>query len=236
LPILCHKVRSHDLTIDFLIDILQKDYGIRLVSNNVGSMGGIMSLLRKETHFAGIHLLDYDSGDYNLNYLHKYLSREKWLLVNLVKRQQGLLVKKGNPLRINGLEDLTRPEVRFINRQKGSGTRVLLDYLMNKENIKPQQINGYNREEFTHLAVAASIKNDACDTGLAIFASARVMGLDFIPLEMERYDLCILPELMTNHNLDHLLEAISSETFKNQVAASGGYELDLSGKIIYQNY
>jgi putative molybdopterin biosynthesis protein len=157
-------------------------------------------------------------------------------LVNLVKRQQGLLVKKGNPLRINGLEDLTRPEVRFINRQKGSGTRVLLDYLMNKENIKPQQINGYNREEFTHLAVAASIKNDACDTGLAIFASARVMGLDFIPLEMERYDLCILPELMTNHNLDHLLEAISSETFKNQVAASGGYELDLSGKIIYQNY
>jgi putative molybdopterin biosynthesis protein len=227
-------IGSHDLSIDFLIDVLQKKHNIRLVSTNAGSMGGIMSLVRRETHCAGLHLLDYDNGDYNVSYLDKYLPHEKVLLINLVKRQQGLVVKKGNPMHIQGLQDLTRPEVRYINRQRGSGTRLLLDYLFKREKINWHAINGFNREEYTHLAVAASVKNDACDTGLAIYASAKVMNLDFIPIEVERYDLCILPDLMSQLQLDALLAAIRSPDFKARAKDFGGYELDQSGLKIYE--
>jgi len=225
---------SHDMSIDFLIDVLMKEQGIRLVSTNVGSMGGIMSLHRRETHCAGIHLLDYNTGEYNVSYLDKYLPNEKVLLINLVKRQQGLVVKKGNPLHIRGIQDLSRPDVRYINRQRGAGTRLLLDYLLSRENINTQEINGYNREEYTHLAVASSIKNDACDTGMAIYASAKVMNLDFIPIEVERYDLCILTDLLSKQQLEALLEAIHSPLFRARVMAFGGYELDQSGMIMYE--
>lgn len=225
---------SHDMTIDFLIDILQREQGLRMISTNVGSMGGIMSLVRRETHCAGLHLLDYDSGDYNVSYLKKYLPQDKLLLINLVMRHQGLVVKKGNPFNIQGLKDLVRPEVRFINRQKGAGTRLLLDYLLSREKLSVQEINGYNREEYTHLAVASSVKNDGCDTGLAIYASAKVMDLEFIPIEVERYDLCILPDLISNKQLESLLAAIHSPQFKKRVSEFGGYELDRSGQIIYE--
>lgn len=226
---------SHDLTIDFLIDILGKEYDIRLVSANVGSMGGVMALRRKETHFAGLHLLDYDTGDYNISYLKKYLPNQKWLLVNLVRRHQGLVVAPGNPLGIKNIQDLADKKVRYINRQKGAGTRILLDYLLKKADLQPMAINGYNREEYTHLAVAAAVKNDACDTGLAVYASAKAMGMDFIPVAVERYDLCILADLISPNHLDSLLAAIRSEEFKQQVNTCGGYELDLSGQIVHQH-
>ncbi|MCX5779271.1 MAG: molybdopterin biosynthesis protein, partial [Firmicutes bacterium] len=174
-----------------------------------------------------------DSGDYNISYLERYLPHEKVLLVHLVTRQQGLIVKRGNPLNISGLQDLIRPEVRYINRQRGSGTRLLLDYLLKRAKLDWHMINGYNREEYTHLAIAASVKNDACDTGLAIYASAKVMNLDFIPIETERYDLCILPDLMTPAQLAALLVAIRSPRFRARVTDFGGYELDESGLIIY---
>lgn len=226
---------SHDMAVDFLIDILKREHGIRLVSTNVGSMGGVMALRRKETHFAGLHLLDYETGDYNISYLKKYLPHDKWLLVNLVKRHQGLVVAKGNPLKISGINDLRRKDIRYINRQKGAGTRILLDYLLKNQGISPAEINGYNREEYTHLGVAASVKNDACDTGLAIYASAKAMGLDFIPVDVERYDLCILSDLISGKQLDNLLEAIQSNDFKDKVKSFGGYELDLTGQIMYKH-
>ena len=225
---------SHDLSIDFLIDMLYRQQGIRLVSTNVGSMGGIMALRRKETHFAGLHLLD-EKGDYNISYLHKYLPNEKYLLVNLVKRHQGLVVAPGNPLGIRGISDLAQKGLRYMNRQKGAGTRILLDYLLKKEGVAGALINGYNREEYTHLAVAAAVKNDACDTGMAIFASAKAMNLDFIPVAVERYDLCILTELVSPKQLDALLATINSSEFKISVSNFGGYELDLSGQIIYSH-
>jgi len=228
-------IGSHDMSIDILANILQSKYDKRLISMNVGSMGGIMALRRRETHFSGIHLLDYENGEYNLSYLHRFLPDEKWILVNLVKRQQGLIVKKGNPMKIKSLKDLLRKEVRYINRQKGAGTRVLFDYLLKQEDIKASQINGYNREEYTHLAVAAGVKNDACDTGLGIYASAKAMDLDFIPISEERYDLCILPELMQHKELEILLSAIKSDYFRNQTGVFGGYNLEISGQILYSN-
>jgi len=227
-------IGSHDLSIDFLIDILLKKSGLRMVSTNAGSMGGLMSLRRRETHCAGLHLLDYETGDYNRSYLDKYLPGEKIMLVNLVHRQQGLIVQPGNPMGIKGLEDLIRPEVRYINRQNGAGTRLLLDYLLGLKNIDPQSVNGYNREEYTHLAVAAAVKNNASDTGMAIYAGAKIMALDFIPIATERYDLCILPELLKKSQLDALLDAIRSRQFHDRVMAFGGYALDQSGQILLE--
>lgn len=228
-------IGSHDLSIDILADILQKRYGLRLISINAGSMGGIFSLRRKETHFAGLHLLDYETGGYNVSYVQKYLSGGNWLLINLVKRDQGLIIQKNNPLNISSLKDLKNPQIRYINRQNGSGTRILLDYLLEKEDIKPQEINGYNREEYTHLAVAASIKNGASDTGLGIYSSARALNLDFIPITREQYDLCILPQLFSTVNLERLYTAILSDEFKDRIMAIGGYNLDSTGQIITSN-
>lgn len=228
------SIGSHDICLDFLSDILQHQ-DLRLVSTNVGSMGGIMALRRGDTHFAGIHLLDQETGDYNVSYLKRYLADRNWLLINLVKRQQGLIVAPGNPLDIISLFDLQHRSLRYINRQAGAGTRVLLDYLLSTNNIKPSTVNGYTREEYTHLAVAAAIKNNAADAGLGIFAAAQAMGLDFIPLTEERYDLVILPDVMKPSSVETLLSAIGSEAFRERAQAFGGYSLELSGQIIAEN-
>jgi len=227
-------IGSHDMSIDYLADILQKNHGIRLVSTNVGSMGGLMSLRRSETHCSGIHLLDHETGTYNISYLDKYLPQYNYLLITIAGRQQGLIVRKGNPLKINSLQDLTRDEVRYINRQKGAGTRILLDYLLRANHIDPALINGYTREEYTHLAVAAAVKNDAADTGLGIYASARAMDLDFIPICEERYDICVIPALLDERRLEMLLQAISGDELKKQLLRAGGYNVDLTGKIVCQ--
>ncbi|QGT99106.1 Molybdopterin molybdenumtransferase [Candidatus Syntrophocurvum alkaliphilum] len=229
------SIGSHDICMDILWDLLQKNHNIRLASTNVGSMAGVMALMRKETHMAGIHLLDEETGKYNVKFLDKYLKDTKFLLVNLVKREQGLIVKKNNPLNINSINDLQDKKIRFINRQRGSGTRILLDYLLKQNYIDSANINGYNREEYTHLSVAAAVKNDTCDVGMGIYASAKAFNLDFIPLAEENYDLCILSDLMNKHYLEYLLEAISSNEFKNRVNSFGGYGVDITGNIIYQN-
>ncbi len=229
------SIGSHDISIDFLADILQVQHNKRLISTNVGSMGGIMSLMKNECHFAGVHLLDTDSGDYNISYLKKYLNKTPWLLLTLVNREQGLIVKKGNPFNIKEINDLPGPEIRYINRQKGSGTRVLLDYLLDKNSIKPSTINGYSREEYTHLAVAAAVKNDTADCALGIYASAKALNLDFIPISEERYDLCILPDLLDEQDINLLMQVISSTIFKKRVIDFGGYNILNTGQVIYSN-
>lgn len=228
-------IGSHDLALDWLGNILNLKHGIRLTSTNVGSMGGLVALRRRETHFAGIHLLDPASGEYNVSYIRRYLAGEKVKLVNLVKRQQGLLVQKGNPLGIRGLQDLVRKGVRFVNRQKGAGTRILLDYLLGEKGIDPELINGYGREEFTHLAVAAAVQSDTADAGMGIYASARALDLDFIPVAEERYDLCFLPGLLDGPVYDKILEVIASEEFRCEVEQFGGYDLSLSGQVIWES-
>lgn len=228
------SIGSHDICLDFLADILQRNE-LRLVSANAGSMGGIVALRRGDTHFSGIHLLDVATGEYNVSYLKRYLGDRKWQLINLIKRQQGLIVNRGNPLEIHSLLDLQNPEVRYINRQAGAGTRVLLDYLLSENHLQPGNINGYTREEYTHLAVAAAVKNNAADAGLGIFAAAQAMDLDFIPLTEERYDLVILPELFEEKNLAVLLDAIKSPEFQQKALTFGGYSLELSGQLIAKN-
>lgn len=224
------SIGSHDLVMDLWADFLIQR-SLRLVSTNAGSMGGVMALKKGETHLSGIHLLDADSGDYNIHFLHRFVSDQNWLLLHLVKRQQGLIVAPGNPLGLQTIHDLPRDGIRYVNRQTGAGTRILLDYLLKKEKLDPAHINGYNREEYTHLAVAAAVKNGAADAGLGIFAAARALELDFVPLIEEEYDLCILPDLLPPGVLEILLETLQSEEFRREVLACGGYDPARSGTI-----
>ena len=223
---------SHDLSLDILINILQEkrsNFDLRVQS--VGSMGGIMALKRKEAHLAGAHLLDVETGDYNTSYIKQYLPGRKMVLINLVNRQQGLFVKKNNPKNVHSIQDLKREDITFMNRQRGAGTRVLLDYWLKKENIAPANIKGYEREEFTHIKAAAAVNNGSADTALGIKAAATALDLDFIPLMKECYDIILPVELLTDKRIEIIISAIKSQGFKNRVKKLGGYSTENSGEV-----
>jgi putative molybdopterin biosynthesis protein len=224
-------IGSHDLTLDLLAQYLA-GYDRRLVSANVGSLAGLVALQRGEAHLAGSHLLDPQSGTYNLPYLRQYLPGRPLKVLGWVGRQQGLLVKKGNPLQIASLEDLQKPEVVFVNRQRGAGTRVLLDYQLSLKGIATTAIRGYNQEEYTHLAVAAAVASSRADAGLGIAAAALALELEFIPLFQERYDLVIPAEYYASELLRPLFEIIQDHGFRRQVAALPGYDLVRMGTLI----
>lgn len=226
-------VGSHDLVLDIIANLIQEQYpGRRLISSHVGSMGGLTALLRGEAHLAGIHLLDEDSGVYNIPYVQRILGDKPMILLNLAYRTQGILLPKGNPLRIERLADLTRKEIRFINRQRGSGTRLLLDYLLRKEKLAPGQINGYEREEYTHMAVAVAVASGNADTGLGIQAAAVSLGLDFVPIGEERYDLCIPAELWETEEIVVVRELLKEPVFRKATGQLQGYEFRDCCKII----
>ncbi|RQD74043.1 MAG: molybdopterin biosynthesis protein, partial [Candidatus Syntrophonatronum acetioxidans] len=186
------SIGSHDLTLDIIANLLRLNFPeISLSSAHVGSMGGLMALRRGETHLAGSHLLDEKTGEYNIPYIKRLLPAREVVLINLVYREQGLIFPPGNPKKITSLEDLARKDISFVNRQKGAGTRLLLDYHLQKMENNPQNIKGYEREEYSHLAVAAAVASGAADTGMGILAAAKALGLDFLPLAEERYDIII---------------------------------------------
>jgi putative molybdopterin biosynthesis protein len=206
----------------------------RFVSSNVGSQGGLIALKRGEAHFAGTHLLDPETGEYNLAALQQYLPDVPVRLVKFVNREQGLMVRRGNPKGVKSLEDLTRPKVQFVNRQRGAGTRVLLDYHLALMGIPVSQIRGYNQEEYTHLGVAAAIASGRADCGLGIPAAAQALDLDFIPLFQERYDLAIPLVHAQSPLLAPLFEIVRDEKFQMAVSALPGYDVKNMGKIIME--
>jgi len=224
---------SHDLALDLLASLLQKYYpGRRLSSAHVGSLGGLLALKRGEAHIAGCHLLDETTGEYNVSSIKQVLSGQETVLMNLVYREQGMMVLKNNPKQIHTLNDLVRPDVTFINRQPGSGTRVLLDYKLKLAAIDAAKIKGYAREESTHTGVAAGVASGAADVGLGILAAARALGLDFLPLLKERYDLAIPRSIYESELLQPLLKIIRSQEFKEMVGSLGGYDTAATGKVI----
>jgi putative molybdopterin biosynthesis protein len=224
-------IGSHDLTLDLLAQFLAERGNRRLVSANVGSLGGLVALQRGEAHLAGSHLLNPETGEYNVSYVNQYLPDQNVRLVTLVGREQGWLVAKGNPKGLATWGDAASPDVRLVNRQRGAGTRVLLDYELGKLGITPEQVQGYGREEYTHLAVAAAVASGTADAGLGIRAAARALELDFVPLAWERYDLVIPHEHYEGELLRPLLDLLHDDEFKTAVAAMPGYDVSIMGKV-----
>ena len=226
-------VGSHDNSLDILADEIRRGAsGLTLSSSHVGSMGGLMAIKRGVCHLAGSHLLDTTDGSYNGSYIRKYLPNEDARLVHLVMRDQGLIVPKGNPKGIAGMEDLIREDVRLINRQGGAGTRILLDFRLKALGIDPSAIAGYTDEEFTHMAVAVAVLSGTADVGLGIQAAAKALDLDFIPVVTEQYDLVIPGRFFDAVGIQVLLETIRTDRFKQRVEALGGYSTAETGKIL----
>ena len=226
-------VGSHDNTLDVLADQLRAgDAALTLSSSHVGSMGGLMAVKRGVCHLAGAHLLDSETGTYNLTYVKRYLPDTKVKLVNLVMRAQGLIIPRGNPRGIKGIKDLGRDDIVFINRQGGSGTRILLDYRLGQLGLSPERIRGYADEEFTHMNVAVAVLSGKADAGLGIFAAAKALGLDFVPVVTEQYDLIIPEAHFESANIQVLLETIHTAEFKRRVEALGGYNTAKTGTIV----
>jgi len=227
-------IGSHDLLIDVLSDFLHARFPFySLSSANVGSMGGIMALTRGECHLAPMHLLDFDTGEYNVSYIKKYLKDKRISLIKFVKRVQGFIVPKGNPKDIRNFTDLVRDDVTFVNRQRGAGTRLLLDYNLQKLGINPASIKGYEHEEYTHLQVAAQVASGAVDTGLGVKSAAQAFNLDFIPVGEEEYDLAIPTEFLEMDNVKKLLDIMRSDEFKREVDRLGGYDTSNIGTILH---
>ena len=224
-------VGSHDNTLDILADQLKAGYGgLTLSSSHVGSIGGLMAIKRGICHMAGSHLLDSEDGSYNVSYIKRFLPDIKVKIVNLVFRDQGLIIAKGNPKNICGIEDLARKDIKFINRQSGAGTRILLDYQLSRLNIKPETIQGYKHEEFTHMSVAVAVLNTTADAGLGIYAAAKALNLEFIPVVTEQYDLIIPEKYFEKENIKILMDTISSKSFQSRVKALGGYHTEKTGR------
>ena len=228
---------SQDFTLDLLANFVQiHDPGLTLVMETVGSLLGLLALQQRTAHLAGSHLLDEETGDFNRGYIQHLLTPlgVRVVLLGFVEREQGLIVARGNPKGIQGLADLQRPDVLFVNRQRGAGTRVLLDYNLARSGISADRVRGYTRQEPTHTAVAMAVEEGTADCGLGVLAAARAIGLDFVPLFHERFDLVIPVEHYESALLQPLLVVLRQQEkeFVQQVAALGGYATGLMGKVL----
>ena len=225
-------IGSHDLSLDLIRnEIRKRNYNFDLKLQTVGSMAGLTALRRGESHLAGAHLLDPENGEYNVSYLRKFFKGQKLLVVNLVYREQGLYLKKGNPKNIANIDDLTQNNINYINRQRGAGTRVLFDFLLSQNEIETNQISGYEKEEYTHIAAAAAVGRGSADAALGIRAAAEVMDVDFLPLAEEKYDLIIKAENLDDPRINKLIKLISENKIKSKIENLGGYNCQETGNI-----
>ena len=226
-------IGSHDPLLDEVADMMHRaDPTVFMSSSHVGSMGGIMAIRRGEAHAGGCHLLDTETGVYNLSFLKKYFPNGGIRLVRCVGRQQGLMLAKGNPLDIKEFADIAKNGVRYVNRQKGSGTRVLMDYLCEQYAVNVGDIYGYEREELTHTSVAAQIANGSADAGMGIYSAAQLYDLDFLPICIEEYDLIIPDHAWETPVVQQLIATLKSPAFRKKMLAMGGYTVDHPGEII----
>lgn len=231
---------------DHIVIMGSNDFGIELLSHeltkrfpeytlsfsNVGSLEGLIALGRGSCHLAGCHLFDPETGQYNVPYVTRYLPKMKTTVINLVYRDMGLIVKPDNPLKFFGIKDVARPGIKIINRQEGSGTRVLFDYELMTLGIDGKGIEGYEKEVNTHIEVAMGVLSGAADVGLGIYSAARMLNLTFIYVTKERYDLVIPKENLSAKPIGSLLEVMRSPVFKESINQMGGYDTSDTGKVI----
>ena len=226
-------IGSHDTSLDLLATRLKLvDPSLSLASANVGSMGGIIAIKGRQAHIGGTHLLDPETGQFNVPYIRRMIPEGEAVLYNLCWREQGFMVMPGNPKGIEGIADLARDDVLLANRQKGSGTRLLLDHLLDKDGIDKEVVKGYGREFFTHTAVAASVAGGTADAGLGTLSAAKALKLDFVPVARERYDLLVLDSFASSTGFQSLIRAVRDPVFSRDVEALGGYDLSSAGDEI----
>lgn len=224
---------SNDLALELLAKNTSIQYPGHTVSiSNVGSLGGLIALRNGNCHVAATHLLDKETGDYNRLFIQRHFPELKAVILTLAHREQGLIVRKGNPLGIKTLKDLAGKKLKFVNRQEGSGTRVLLDYGLKENGIDPSDIPGYFHIAYTHMEVALEVFSGSADAGVGIFAAARMLDLDFVPLATERFDLVIPVENYETASVRALRRVLCSEEFKAGVAQMGGYDIRDTGKVV----
>jgi len=219
-------IGGHDLLLDIIGDMLL------LSASHVGSMAGLMALKNGEAHIAPIHLVDEDTGVYNISIIKKLFAGEEMALIKGIGRIQGIMVKKGNPLNIQGLNDLTNPNIRYINRQRGAGTRVLLDYKLKCEGIDPEKIEGYDREATTHMAVAAAVAGGSADCGMGIMSAAIAMGLDFITIDNEEWDFALSRKFLELEHIQALIALLKSPELHKKLVALGDYNIERCGEVV----
>ena len=224
---------SHDLAIDILSsEVYELFPQLIVLSAAIGSVGGLRTLQQGRAHIAGVHLLYPETNEYNLPYLHKYVPDMQTIVVHFLYREQGLIVQPGNPLGIKGFEDLSWTDVRFINRQEGAGTRMLLDYHMKRLGMDGSQIRGYDQHVSTHTEVAIAVRSGRADVGLGLRAAALAFGLECIPVTKERYDFVIPKAYFYTQPIQEFLEVIRSEHFRRKVDQLGGYDVADIGTVI----
>ncbi|GLI56833.1 LysR family transcriptional regulator [Propionigenium maris DSM 9537] len=219
------SIGSHDIVMDLISS------NLHLSSTHVGSMGGISALKRKQTHLAPIHILDEATGLYNVGVLKKYFD-DSVCLIKGIEREQGIMVPKGNPKGVESIRDIAEKSLIFINRQRGAGTRILLDYLLKTQEIFSEEIVGYDREATTHMACGIAVKSGDADAALGIRAAADINGLDFISLSYEEYDFLVREEDLKDVRIEEFISFLKSDSFKGKVEALPGYRVKNSGKII----
>ncbi len=224
---------SHDNALDLLAGELKvRHHDARLSTSAVGSLAGLISVRDGEAHIASSHLLDPQTGEYNWHYIERYLKGREVVVVNFVQREQGILTPKGNPKGVTGISDLSRNDIHIVNRQSGAGTRVLLDHLMEREGLSPADVRGYERVETTHMAVAMAVAAGRADGGLGIFAAARILNLDFIPLERERFDFIVPAEYWVTPAIQKVMDILNDRAFRDAVEELGGYNTALTGQVM----
>lgn len=224
---------SHDPCLELLNDFLRQATPFYvLASTHVGSLGGIFALKSRMCHMAGSHLLEPTDGSYNVAALRRYLPDRALKVVTFMHREQGFFVPTGNPRGITGVQDLVGTGLRFVNRQAGSGTRVLFDYELSRHGLDPDEIQGYGYDEYTHMAVAVAVLSGKADTGLGVLSAANALGLDFVPLAEERYDLIIPEEIFATPMMRTVLDIMTSARFKQAVEARGGYSCRETGNLV----
>ncbi|WP_240416888.1 substrate-binding domain-containing protein [Paenibacillus periandrae] len=229
-------ITGQDMSLDLLAKHMERSIpGIRPLRAFVGSMDSLISMYKGEADIVSTHLLDGDTGAYNLPYIRTLLVGSSYVVVNLVSRQAGLYVQRGNPLKLGHWSDLSRPGLRLVNREKGSGARVLLDEQLRLQHLDSSQIRGYDQEETSHLAVAGKVAAGEADVGVGIEKAAIIVGnIEFIPLIQERYDLVMLKKPENKIWLEHVLQLLQTEAFHNDLQSIHGYDLSLTGQVLYE--